>query len=170
MIHPAVRIVSLTMAAATLPQLSLPDLCLLFLLVAVLITVLNAADGRVLRTSLWRMKWLFAAVAVTYVGFTAGTPIHEWTPGLSRQGLLEGARRAMILALLIALVRLCLLGLDAQGIGGGLIWLLRPLRMFGWNVDRFGRRVGMTLEVVPEVQQWVRSAREKSEDSLTQAA
>lgn len=156
--HPAVRLSVLLVFAAVLPALPL----VLNALIAGGLLLAQAVRGRApglrqLGSAVWRLRWLLAALAFVYAAFTEGIPLSDTVPGLTREGLAEGARRALILLNLVAAVQFLVLTTPLPRLLEGLLWLLRPLRALGLDTERLARRVGMVLEELPRLQQAPRS-------------
>lgn len=166
--HPLIRILCLILMAAALPALPLLDLCALFLLS--LLGFLRWAPHAMarLRMGVYRLRWLLLAIGILYMGFTPGEPLHAWLPGLSREGILEGARRMLVLIDLLALVYLMLALTPTSELAAAVRQLLTPMSIFGLDTDRFGRRLALVLEGVGEAQQRLEAARgrEKLVDAL----
>lgn len=170
MLHPTIRVLALVLLAAALPSLPLPDLALLAAgLTALLARLGRSALGR-FAAGLLRLRWLLLAIVVLYWGFTPGEAIHPSLPGLSREGILEGARRMLVLADLLAAVHLLLAATPLDELCGALTALVRPLRLLGVDTDRFARRLGLVLREIGDVQALVRDARMRSPASLLEAA
>ncbi|MDD3762207.1 MAG: CbiQ family ECF transporter T component [Nevskiales bacterium] len=150
--HPAIRILLLLSLAASLPGLSLIAL-------AVAAVVLFAGYGWLagnawsrLRGGLFRMRWLLGAIFVLYAGFTPGDPLLASLPGLSREGLSEGGRRALVLVDLLLMVYLLLATTSVDQLVQALRMLTAPLRVLGVSPDRIGLRLGLALEGVGDMQ------------------
>jgi hypothetical protein len=148
-LHPAIRLVVLLVLAAALPALSLA----LLVLIALALLAAHFLRGgmtalRQLGYGLWRLRWLFLAIVFLYLGFTQGEPLTPVLPGLAREGVLEGLRRSLVLADLLAAVYLLVLMTPLPSLVGGLLWLLMPLRWLRLDPDRFALRIGLVLEQV----------------------
>lgn len=158
--HPAVRLVLLLVFAAALPALSLP----LNGALGAALLLAHAATGRLpglrrVGLAAWRLRWLLAALAILYAGFTPGTPVIEALPGLSREGVIEGSRRALVLLNLVAAVQLLMALTPLTDLLGGLLWLARPLRALGLDPQRLALRIGLVLDELPRLQQAPRPAK-----------
>lgn len=157
--HPAVRLVLLLVFAAALPVLSLA----LNGVLGASLLLAHAATGRLpglrrVGLAAWRLRWLLAALAILYVGFTPGQPVLEALPGLSREGVIEGSRRVLVLLNLVVAVQLLMALTPLDGLLGGLLWLARPLRVLGLDAERLALRIGLVLEELPRLQQAPRPA------------
>lgn len=158
--HPAVRLVLLLVFAAALPALSLP----LNGALGAALLLAHAATRRLpglrrVGLAAWRLRWLLAALAILYAGFTPGTPVIEALPGLSREGVIEGSRRALVLLNLVAAVQLLMALTPLTDLLGGLLWLARPLRALGLDPQRLALRIGLVLDELPRLQQAPRPAK-----------
>jgi energy-coupling factor transporter transmembrane protein EcfT len=151
-VHPATRILLLLVVALALPQL---DLFVLLAIAALAFVgfLWRARSGLVrLRAGLWRLRWLLLAIFVLYGGFTPGEPLLAALPGLSREGLLEGVRRALVLLDLLLLVYLLLTLTSVPQLVIGLRLLLTPLRIVGVDPQRVGLRVALAFDAVSALQ------------------
>lgn len=150
-IHPATRVLLLLVVAFYLPVASLPALVLLALCVLSLFGRL-ARSGQAswprLRNGIWRLRWLLMAIFILYAGFTPGTPLVAATPGISREGLAEGGRRALVLLNLLVLVYLLMAVTPAAQWVVAVRTLLQPLRLIEFDPDRFGLRLALAFEQV----------------------
>jgi energy-coupling factor transporter transmembrane protein EcfT len=151
-LHPAVRILLLLLVALALPLLDLAVLLVLGVLaVAAFLLLARSALAR-LRAGLWRLRWLLLAIFVLYGGFTPGEPLLPALPGLSREGLLEGLRRALVLTDLLVLVYLLLSLTSVPQLVVGLRLLLTPLQLIGIDTQRIGLRIALAFDGVASLQ------------------
>ena len=151
-VHPATRILLLLVVALALPQFDLFALSAIAVLAATGF-LWHARSGLVrLRAGLWRLRWLLLAIFVLYGGFTPGEPLLAALPGLSREGLLEGLRRALVLLDLLLLVYLLLTLTSVPQLVIGLRLLLTPLRIVGVDPQRIGLRVALAFDAVSALQ------------------
>lgn len=159
--HPLIRILALIIIASFLPAMPLLDLlCVLLLGLLAFLQVAPAGLAR-LRMGLFRLRWLLLAIGILYMGFTPGEPLHPLIPGLSREGVLEGLRRMLVLVNLLTLVYLLLSVTPTPLLAGALVQLSRPLRVLGLDSERFGRRLALVLEGVGEAQQRLDAVRQQ---------
>jgi energy-coupling factor transporter transmembrane protein EcfT len=153
-LHPAIRVLLVLVLAAFSSQASLPALGIwaALLLSTYLITVGHdtAAVAR-LRNGVSRLRWLLLAIFVLYAGFTPGTPILEVTPGISREGLLEGLRRALVLIDLLVMVYLLLAVTPINQLVAAIHTLVRPLKPLGVDPQRVGLRLALALDQVNQM-------------------
>ncbi len=101
---------------------------------------LRAAVGR----AVWRIRWLLVAVSVLFLAFTPG-PM-DWV---------ELAARIAVLVTIVAVVAGALHGLGAAALADGLAILLAPFGKLGLSTDVFARRLVLTLDSVPRIQELV---------------
>lgn len=151
-LHPAIRVLLLLALASALPRQSLMALAVFGAAVLLLYVMLAPAALQRLRMGLWRMRWLLLAIFVLYGGFTPGEPLFAEAPGISREGVLEGARRALVLTDLLVMVYLLLALTPTTALISAIRLLLSPLRPLGVNPDRIGLRIALALEGVGAMQ------------------
>lgn len=158
--HPLIRILSLVIMAAFMPAMPLPDL--LILLGLVVLGYLRVAPVGLarLRMGLYRLRWLLLAIGILYMGFTPGEALHSALPGLSREGVLEGLRRMLVLTDLLALVYLLLALTPTPQLAAALVQMAKPLRPLGLDSERLGRRLALVLEGVGEAQERLDAVRQ----------
>ena len=168
--HPTLRVLGLLLLAALLPWLSWLDLGGLGL---VLLTLLAMAGDRALRkmaAATLRLRWLLLALLVLYLGFTPGEPVWAAVPALSREGLAEGARRALVLLDLVAAVQLLLVTTPTDELALAIARLARPLRHVGVPAERLALRMALALDGVEAAQRLLAEARQRHPQSLVDAA
>jgi energy-coupling factor transporter transmembrane protein EcfT len=151
-LHPAVRILLLLLVALALPLLDLAVLLVLGVLAVTAFLLLARSALARLRAGLWRLRWLLLAIFVLYGGFTPGEPLLPALPGLSREGLLEGLRRALVLTDLLVLVYLLLSLTSVPQLVVGLRLLLTPLQLLGVDTQRIGLRIALAFDGVASLQ------------------
>ena len=159
--HPLIRILSLIFLAGFMPGMPLLDLLVLLLLGLLAFLQLAPSGLSRLRMGLVRLRWLLLAIGILYMGFTPGESLHPLIPGLSREGVLEGLRRMLVLVDLLTLVYLLLSVTPTPQLAGALVQLSRPLTVLGLDSGRFGRRLALVLEGVGEAQQRLDAVREQ---------
>lgn len=118
---------------------------------------------------LWQARWLLLTIFVLYAGFTPGEPILAQLPGLSREGALEAARRMLVLIVLIQAVGLLIKTVSVENLTAAIALLLRPLRIVGFNHQRFARRLGLTLQQIDGLRDRLQQLRDQHADSWTNA-
>lgn len=138
------------MLAALLPALPLTALCALAAALLLVHAVLGRASLLRLLRGLQRLRYLFLAILILYIGMTPGEPLWPALPGISAQGLAEGSRRALVLVTLLAAVFWLTEVTPAPRLAGGLLWLLQPLRWLGVDHRRLGLRLALALEYASE--------------------
>ena len=162
--HPAIRIVTFVVLAAFLAVGRAADLACGALLTVGLYGLLFPAVLPVALRSLYRTRWLFVSLVVVYAWFTPGqalvstqlSALNAWLP--SREGLFAGASRALSLALIIMAAQLLLRSTTQSQLLAALLWLTRPLRLFGLPHDRFAVRLMLSIEYLGEVRALVTAA------------
>ena len=160
MLHPAIRVLCLCAAAAQLPALPLAVL----LVASVLLLILHRSSR--LWRDLWRLRWMLLAILILYAGFTPGDALWPALPGISRDGLLEGTRRAMVLVLVLQLVILLMETTPLPQLCAGLLLLARPFAFFGLPAAAFARRLALALGEVTRAQEAVALARRGAATNL----
>jgi hypothetical protein len=168
--HPGIRVLALLLLAAALPQRPLLDLLLLALLLALAYARWAPQAARSLVQGLWRLRWLLLAILVLYWGFTPGEPLLTVTPGLSREGVLEGSRRALVLVCLLAAVYLLMATTPLTRLLTGLRWLLRPLGVLGIPTERFTLRLALALDAATQARPALDAAQRTDARMLDAAA
>lgn len=168
--HPGIRVLSLLLLAAALPQRPLADLLLLILLFGLAYARWAPQAARQLAQGVWRLRWLLLAILVLYWGFTPGEPLLAATPGLSREGVLEGSRRALVLICLLAAVYLLMATTALARLLTGLRWLLRPLGALGIPTERFTLRLALALDAATQARPALAAAQQGSTPMLDAAA
>lgn len=168
-LHPLIRILCLLALAASLPAQGLPVLCVLL---SLLLLAFLRIPGALRRWALGlvRLKWLFLALFVLYLGYTPGEPLWPALPGLSAEGLVEGARRAAVLAILLAAVQALLAVTPTPELVEALRQLLWPLKGIGIDGDRFALRLALVLAGVAAMQQRLGELRSAGGPPLDAAA
>lgn len=121
-----------------LPWKSLLAACVSVSLLAVLIA--PAVFRRLLR----RSRWLLLAVLLMFGWMTPGMPV-SWLPGATLDGLQQAMEQFSRLVISIAMVAMLLSRLDTVSLLTACHGLLRPLRLFGVDVDRLVLRLALTL-------------------------
>lgn len=144
--------------AAILPIASLPALCLLTILLALLIWRSDLAITSWLN-GLLRLKWLFISIAILYCWFTPGAslPTPEFLPipvnMPSYLGVQISAERSLVLVVLFGGVLLCLSPLKPADIVAGLRWMLYPFSIVRLPIELFSQRLAATLSSINGLQQ-----------------
>ena len=162
--HPAIRLLCLAALAFELPGLPLPAL----LIGSAGLMLMHFTPA--LLAGLWRLRWMLLAILVLYGGFTPGEPLLPQLPGLSREGLLEGARRALVLVGLLQLVEWLLARTPLPQLCAGLKLLAQPLELIGLPAASFARRLGLALGQVAPARISIDGARGKGNLFDTAAA
>lgn len=169
-VYPAVRIACLLAFAALLPILPITALALAAAALLITHACLGRASLRRYGRGLLRLRYLFLAILILYVGLTPGTPLWSALPGISVAGLSEGTRRALVLVDLLAAVFWLTQVTPMPALAGGLLWLLRPLRLIAVDDRRLGLRLALALEYVTEAGRLIDGVRREAGRGLIDAA
>ena len=164
--HPVMRVLWLLALAAMLPRMPLTDLCVLAVLLLAAYRYFAAGALSRLLAGIVRIRYLLAAIAVLYVGFTPGEPLWDRLPGISREGVIEGGRRAMVLVDLLIAVYLLLAVTAVTELAAAIAQLLWPLSRLGLPLGAVAPRISMTLAAVPELEAALRAERARSQSWL----
>jgi hypothetical protein len=155
-LHPLVRIAVFLALALVLPQLRIAASA--GVLAALAMTALAAGSVRKLWQGVRALRWLLAALLLTYLAFTPGPPLLPALPGFSRDGAREGVQRALLLLDLVAAIAVLIGPLPAPALAAALRLLLRPLRPL-LPVDGIVLRIALTLAAVGSLSQRLRELR-----------
>jgi hypothetical protein len=156
---PVFRLAALIALGAVVFRYSLTaQLCL-----AVVLCLLAAWRGsgsldQIVR-ALRRIRWLLLSLAIIYLLIAPEPELSggaRFIPGWDDLEL--ALRRAGVLVLLVSAVELMRQTTPAAEIAAAIGQLLRPLRRFGINTERFSRRVALTLDAVPRTAEAVAAA------------
>lgn len=169
-LHPAILVLGLAAVASALPLLPLLDLSALALAMLVVHMALGRAALLRVGRSLLRLRWLLLAIAVLYLGFTPGQPIVDFAPGLSREGLAEGSRRALVLMVLVSAVQAVLIVTTPSQIAAALHSFTAPLALLGFDRERFALRFALALNGVAAAQQLLPPVRRGSVEGFVEAS
>lgn len=165
-LQPLTRLLLLLVMAPALGNLALLDLAGLCLgLIAGYRAMSSQALPR-LAAGLMRLRWLLLSIWVLYLGFTPGTPLSPWTPGLSLEGLLDGSRRVLVLVALMTAVYWLLATTPVPQLVSALDQLLAPLRRLGCPTAVFSRRLALTLGGLEGVEARYRALRNEGHRGL----
>lgn len=130
---------------ALLPFLPAAALFAALAVAAVVTASASAALRGAIRRSVWQLRWLLAAIVLVYAFLSPGEDI-RWIEAL--------ARGTMLVCAVVA-VRVAFHGLPAPVLADGLARVLAPLRHVGIRSEHFARRLVLTLDAVPEVQELI---------------
>lgn len=111
----------------------------------------RAPGGLLLRIR--RLRWLLLSIVLLYGWFTPGEALLATMGGLSPsvEGVVEGALRALNLAVIVAAVHWVLAASPREGLIQALYALARPLAVLGVRAERAAVRLVLTLEYVARV-------------------
>lgn len=158
--HPALRILGLILFIPLVAHGGLLTGIAGALGVAALLVGVGAAGWRHWLAMNRRLRWFYVSILVLFGWFTPGA---ELLPALgalspSREGLLLGLGRVMILAIVVGAVVWLLARSPREEIVAGLLWLTAPFALVGFPRERFAVRLALTLETVPRLQPIVAEA------------
>lgn len=168
--HPTIRLASVLALVVFVPWFGL----LTLLALSALLLGQRAALGR--RTlfqalqAIWRLRWLLLAIGVLYLGFTPGQPLLPFTDVPSRQGVVEGGRRVLVLVAILLAVQAVLQALGPRQLAAAITQLATPLRLIGLPVERFAVRLAAALDAVQQVGDRARAARDSTGGSVLERA
>lgn len=169
-LQPLTRLLALLIVAPSLGGLPLLDLTVLTLLLLAGYRHSSPAALPRLRFGIGRLRWLLLSILVLYLGFTPGEPLTAWTPGFSREGLLEGSRRVLVLLSLVTAVYWLMATTPVPQLVGAFDQLLRPLRICRVPTERFTRRLALTLAALDGVEARYRALRADGQGGLALAS
>jgi len=148
--HPFVKIVLLIFILLTISFLSNQLVGLLCGLVCVLAASLQYKTFlRVLR----RMRWLLISIFIIYAFATPGEYIPQFLGSFSPtyEGCVQGLLQIAKLLIAIASLNMLFSTSSKEHLMAGLYLLLSPLKLLGFNVERFTARLLLTLDYVDEM-------------------
>ncbi len=152
--HPVIKIVCFLILAAFLTRAQLYGI----VIGSLLVIVFRLKDPRFRLYPLWQMlyriRWLFISILITYLWFTPGTPLVSFLGSYSPtlEGMVDGGARIAALMLIVALVGVLLQTTSRKELVTAIRWLATPLRPLGCDRDRLALRMVLVLESVEEIQ------------------
>ena len=152
-VHPVIRIVVFLVVASFLASGQYFAMLLSAAALTFLILRSSIAVHRAALQMLRRMRWLLLSMLIVYGWFTPGEAL--WpalgaaTPTVA--GLLEGLQRAAALVLMALAAQQLISGLAPPQLLAALLWLSKPLQVFGLARERLALRLMLTLEAVPRL-------------------
>lgn len=126
------------------------------MLLLMVLLVIYAYHG-ITWSSFWpmlkRLRWFFLSIVVVYWWFTPGIPVISYDHVLvpSEEGVIEGMIHLVVLVMLVAGVHLLLSTTPKPSLMAALLWLLRPLKIFGLTTDKLALRMTLTLEAADKL-------------------
>lgn len=154
--HPVIRIISFVVFAFALAIGTEVQLALGAVLLAALWLVTGGRGLSAGLRMLSRLRWLLLSILVVYLWFTPGTPLLTawpeagWMP--TREGLVAGAQRVGILAVMVMTVSVLIASTPRERLLGALYWLALPLSPFGLSRERLVLRTALAFEAVVVLQ------------------
>ncbi len=156
--HPVFRLLGLIALAVFLFRYRLPALLLVECLILGLAYARDPqAPGRILQ-SVRRLRWLLLSIAVIYL-WVAPEPVPGQPGWLPRwPDVAIALERAGVLVVLVSAVELLRQGTSPEEMAAALMVVLGPLGWLGLDVERFSRRIALTLATVPRTAELVTDA------------
>lgn len=149
--HPAIRILGVAGLILCVSPGHWPVIGAATLAVAVAFYLSHLrVPGRVLPMA-WRLRWLFLSIVVLFGWFTPGAEIlpvlGRWSP--THDGLIFGARRVLVLVVIVAAVAWLLETTSRDALVRGLLWIAAPFACLGFPHERFAARLALVIEAAP---------------------
>lgn len=103
--------------------------------------------------TIWRLRFFYASLLVLFAWLTPGEPVWPVLGGWSpvQEGLSEGLRHIVILALIVTTVQLFMASVSRTALIGALRWWLQPLRRVGVDADRIALRLLLVAQALPRL-------------------
>lgn len=102
---------------------------------------------------LWRLKWLYLSIFITFGWFTPGEALVSsqaistaYLP--TTEGLLAGALRVTVLIAIVSMVAGMLQTVEKDKLVSAILWLTMPLKVIGLDSQRFALLLVLTLDKV----------------------
>lgn len=101
-----------------------------------------------------RLKWFFLVMFLIFLFNTPGEHMTSWVYSLNPtyEGLREGMKQMLRIALMLAALSLMLLHNTMQQLIAGFYYLLKPLNALGIDIERFAARLCLTMDYVEQQQ------------------
>lgn len=127
--------------------LSWPPLSLLSWIVASNILIASTLIPlRILKTSLWRLRWLLVATGVIFAWGTPGVYWFNSKYAPTIEGVYLGFEQGLRLIGIVSSLQIVLWRLDEKGLLSACYYLLYPLKWCGVDITSFAIRLGLTLQ------------------------
>jgi energy-coupling factor transport system permease protein len=154
-LHPLSRILALLLLAAVVQFMKLAVLVPVGLLLAAFALM---RSPRLLKTMLYRSRWLLLTMLLIFAFSTPGEYLANWPfeAAPTYEGLTSGLLQAARLIVMLAGLAWLLGTTSREDLMAGIYLLLRPLRLLGLAPERFTARLWLTLHYVeqsPKTQQ-----------------
>jgi len=162
--HPTVRMMLYVLFVMLVPQIAVP-----LLPVALgLALIVNGSRLSAVSRVLWRMRWFFLVLLVSYGWSLPGAALWSAPAWLTPtfEGIEAGVIQALRLALLLTLLDYWVLAMEAERLLSGLVTLIAPLRRLGVDTERAAVRVALTLRIIEQPISWKTAMQSLSQDSI----
>lgn len=159
-LHPVAKVLTVLLISLALAFHLKATLGPVLLLTAVML-IFGLRGWRALARSVRRMRWLLLSILILHAYFTPGNLMWPLLGGFSPSvtGLETGLERAAMLLIMVAWAVWLMQAIPPLEMAAALAWLLSPLRLVGLPVERFSRRLSLTLQAVEEVGERARRLR-----------
>lgn len=133
-----------------------------------MILVLSATLGRragipFLRT-LRRMRWFFLSIVVLYVWFAPVEDVGHVNEFVwYADGVKAGLERVFVLVIILIAVTCFIVTVDRGELLNAVLWLSRPLKVFGLAPERVAVRFTLLFSVLTQIEHIVRDAKQNGE-------
>lgn len=151
--HPVIRVFSVIITIAFLAS---PARETVLLVIIFSLGLLPFKEPALLHSSLkmlWRLKWLYISILVVYGWFTPGEVIVDlqeintsYLPTV--EGLQMGVLRIGVLIAIVSLISSLIQTIEKEKLVSAIIWLSAPLRIIGFNTQRFSLLLVLSLDKV----------------------
>ena len=148
--HPVIRVFSVIVIIAFLAS---PVWETVLLVIVFSLGLLVFKERALLRSSLkmlWRLKWLYISIFIVYGWFTPGEAVvnlqainTSYLPTV--EGLKMGSLRICVLIAIVSLISGPLQTIEKNTLVWAIMWLSRPLKMIGFNTQRFSLLLVLSL-------------------------
>jgi len=169
--HPVIRVFSVIVIIAFLAS---PVWETVLLVIVFSLGLLVFKERALLRSSLkmlWRLKWLYISIFIVYGWFTPGEAVvnlqainTSYLPTV--EGLKMGSLRICVLIAIVSLISGLLQTIEKNKLVSAIMWLSRPLKIIGFNTQRFSLLLVLSLDKVLVAET---TMREYLQDSKQQA-
>lgn len=142
--HPSLRVVALILLAVSIQFM---DSLALGAAGCLLLAMALYWHVGLLRSMLYRSRWLLLTLLLIYAFTTPGEYLKGWNPDYSPtyEGIFQGLLQAGRLAMMLAGLAILLGTTPRTALMAGIFLLMRPLCLIGISPDRFTARLWLTL-------------------------
>jgi len=168
--HIVIRLVCLITLIILLALTTWTGILATLFLALIFISIKRTMFKQVLKMC-WRLKWFYLSLIISFGWFNSGDVIAVKYVSESllptHQGLLEGLLRALAMVAIVSWVAIVMNSCTREELIAGIVWLCKPLSIFGVESQRFALRLVMTLEYTAGSQQMIKQQLEiKSDEGL----